>query len=161
MPRMRIHAGGRSPGLWWILLPLCLAFTVNGFAATLGGQVISVPDANRILLLTQDGRRLPIALLGLTLPDPSDRKWRNINRRHLQMLLAGRTVSVEYTTRNTQGVILGEIRHGGADTGLSLIRSGLSSIDPKAPLPPDLKAHYRQAEQEARQRGMGYWQSLR
>jgi len=159
LPRSRAPFSGRVPGLKPILILLCLTLSPSGFTATLGGQVIAVPDANRIILLTHDDRRLPIALLGLTLPDPSDRKWRNINRRHLQMLLAGRTVSVEYTTREPRGVILGEVRHGGADTGLSLLRSGLSAIDPKAPLPSELKALYRQAEQEAQRRGMGYWQS--
>ncbi len=161
MPRVRAHIVGRARSLGLLLLLFCLAQLPAAFAASLGGQVIGVPDANRLTLLTPDGRRLPVALLGLTLPDPADPKWRGINRRQLQMLLAGRSVSVDYTARNPQGVILGVVRHGGADTGLRLLRSGLSVIDAQAALPSGLDALYRQTQQEARQRGMGYWQSHR
>ena len=143
------------------LLLACLLLPLAVSAADLAGQVIAVPDANRIILLTQDERRLPVALLGLGVPGPNDRAWRKIGRRHLQMLLAGRFVKVESITRSTTGVILGEVRHGGADIGLRLLLSGLAIIRDDANIPPQTRHKYQQAEQEARRRGMGYWQSGR
>jgi endonuclease YncB( thermonuclease family) len=77
------------------------------------------------------------------------------------MLLAGRYVTVDFTMRDKQGVILGEVRHGGADVGLRLLRSGLAVIRNDAPLSSALKNRYLQAEEEARRRGMGVWQSPR
>lgn len=123
--------------------------------------MIAVPNANRIILLTADDRRLPIALLGLRVPGPGEGKWRKIARRHLQMLLAGRRVSVTSLIRSPSGVLQGEVHHGGADIGFRLLLAGLAEMTDDPRLPPALKEKYRQAEQEARRRGMGYWQTGR
>ncbi|MEJ2452611.1 MAG: thermonuclease family protein [Candidatus Thiodiazotropha sp.] len=145
------------------LLPLlvCLLLPNAASAVSLSGQVIAVSDAYRIIFLTDDGRRLPVALIGVKLPDAADRKWREIGKRHLRMLLSGRFVTVDFTMRDKQGVILGEVRHGGADIGLRLLRSGLAVIRHDAALPATLKTQYLQAQEEARRRGMGIWQSPR
>jgi endonuclease YncB( thermonuclease family) len=141
------------------ILLFCLLLPAISSAATLSGRVIDIPDANRLILLTEDGQRLQVALVGLALPDPTSRKWRNIAKRHLHMLLAGRFVTVEIGSGNRRGVVLGEVRHGGADVGLSMLRSGLAMIHRQTPPPSKLEATYLQAEQEARHRGMGYWQN--
>jgi endonuclease YncB( thermonuclease family) len=147
--------------LWLLALLGHLLLPLPSFAASLSGQVIAVPDANRIILYTEDGRRLPIALLGLAVPGSANRQWRKIGRRHLRMLLSGRFITVEYTMRDKQGFILGVVRHGGADMGLRLLRSGLAVIRDHTVLSTELKGAYLQAEQEARRRGMGYWQDTR
>jgi endonuclease YncB( thermonuclease family) len=143
---------------WLLALLGCLLLPLPSFAVSLSGQVIAVPDANRIILHTEDNRRLPLALLGLAVPDTTNRQWRKIARRHLQMLLSGRFVTVDYSMRDKQGVILGVVRHGGADIALQLLRSGLAVTRDHIALSAELKGAYLQAEQEARRRGMGYWQ---
>ena len=149
--------------LFWLLTLLASGFLlpVTATATTLSGQVIAVPDANRIILHTEDGRRLAVALIGVKLPDNAQRKWREIGKRHLAMLLSGRFVTVDFTMRDDRGVILGEVRHGGADIGLRLLLSGLAVSRPDTPMPTDLKKQYQAAQDEARRRGMGFWQSHR
>ncbi len=144
-----------------LLLLGCLMLPLTTTAATLSGRVIAVPDANVILILTEDGRRLPVALVGLASPPAVNKDWRKIGKRHLQMLLAGRTVTVDFKTRSKQGVILGEVLHGGADVGLRLLRSGLAVIDAKSPPPANLQSQYLKAAEEARRRRMGFWQTIR
>jgi endonuclease YncB( thermonuclease family) len=145
----------RLAGVTLLLLPLLSS------ATPLSGRVSDIPDANRLILLTENGRRLQIALVGLALPDPDNLKWRHIAKRHLHMLIAGRVVSVETTAVDRRGVILGVVRHGGADVGLRLLNSGLAVIHKRAPPPADIQTIYQQAQQEARRRGMGYWQHSR
>jgi endonuclease YncB( thermonuclease family) len=144
-----------------LTLLACLVLPLYSAAASLSGQVVAVPDANRIILQTEDGRRLPIALLGLAVPGSANRQWRKIGRRHLQMLLSGRFITVDTTMRDKRGVIFGVVRHGGADMGLRLLRSGLAVTRDHTALSSALKGAYQQAEQEARRRGMGYWQETR
>jgi hypothetical protein len=148
-------------GYPYLLLPLWLLLSISVCAADLAGRVIAVPDANRIILLTPDERRLPVALLGLGVPGDGDRTWREIGRRHLRMLLAGRHVQVESATPSSSGVILGAVRHGGADVGLRLLGSGLAILTDDTDIPAALRQQYLAAQREARRRGMGYWQSVR
>jgi endonuclease YncB( thermonuclease family) len=150
-----------AKGLGRLLLLTLLWLPLLAPAADLGGRVIAVPDANRIILLTQDNRRLPIALRGLKVPGAVNGKWRKIGRRHLRMLVAGRQVSVDTATHGATGVILGDVRHGGANVGLRLLRSGLAVTNNDNTLPSALKRAYREAELEARRRGMGFWQTTR
>jgi endonuclease YncB( thermonuclease family) len=147
--------------LWLLALLGCLLPPLPSFAASLSGQVIAVPDAYRIILHTENGRRLPIVLLGLAVPGSANPQWRKTGRRHLRMLLSGHFVTVDYTGRDKQGVILGVVRHGGADIGLRLLHSGLAVIHDHTVLSSELKGAYLRAEQEARRRGMGYWQNTR
>lgn len=128
-------------------------------AADLSGQVVAVPSAKQIILQTDQGRRLRITLIGIT--TPADRgTWADIGKRHLHMLLAGRFVTVEAVTHSPGGVILGRVLHGGADIGLRLLQSGLAEAA-ASNLDPTLRQKYQQAEQTARSRRMGYWQTNR
>jgi micrococcal nuclease len=130
-------------------------------AADLSGQVISVPDATRIILQTDQGERLRVKLAGIQYPR-NKLTGADIGKRHLHMLLAGRFVTVEVISRSPRGVILGRVLHGGADVGLQMLQAGLAeTAADSAALDPALKQRYREAEREARSREMGYWQSIR
>ncbi len=146
--------------LLWLLLA-CLLSPTFSQAAEISGRVSDVPDAYRILLVTDDNRRLNITLSGLTLPDPNNRNWQRIARRHLHMLLAGRVVSVEHTMKRSRGVIIGLVRHGGADIGLRMIGDGLAVIDRRSLLTPAVRARYLEAQNEAQRRRVGFWQPAR
>ena len=137
------------------LLPL-----TSAQAGDLSGRVIAVPDATRIVLQTEQGERLRVKLAGIRYPRGL-LGGADIGKRHLHMLLAGRFVTVDVITRHPGGVILGRVLHGGADVGLQMLKSGLAEASADDGLDPALTKSYRQAEQEARSRQMGYWQPAR
>jgi endonuclease YncB( thermonuclease family) len=143
------------------LLLACLLWPPLIHAATLSGRVSDVTDAYRLLLVTSEGRRLSVTLNGLALPEPNNRTWQRLARRHLHMLLAGRVVSVEHTMKHPRGVILGLVRHGGADIGLRMLRDGLAVIDHRSLMDPATRTRYQEAQEEARRRRVGFWQPAR
>lgn len=130
-------------------------------AASLSGQVTAVPSGREIVLISSEGEMRQVLIAGIRTPAPIDGKP-DIGRRRLHTLLAGRQVTVEFTTPPRGGVILGRVLYGGSDIALRLLQSGLAEVDP-APLPlaPSLLLRYRQAEASARLHGMGYWQTQR
>jgi endonuclease YncB( thermonuclease family) len=138
---------------------LCLAFLPVLQAATLSGQVLGAPNGQQLLLKTASGQQLTIRLAGIRSPAIGSPRP-DIGQRFLHTLLAGKPVTVDFTARSRGGVIIGTVLYGGADIGLRLLRSGLAEVtDDPAPPTPELLLQYRQAEQSARQHGMGYWQS--
>ncbi|MCU7844421.1 MAG: thermonuclease family protein [Candidatus Thiodiazotropha sp. (ex Monitilora ramsayi)] len=144
-----------------LILLSILALPCNAFASSLSGQVLNISTDTRIILQTKDGRRLPVTLAGIKSP-PFIGRRASIGKRHLQTLLAGRFVTVDPITRSASGVILGRVLYGGSDVGLRLIRSGLALVaDAPLPLDAELQHQYAQAEEEARRRKMGYWQTIR
>jgi endonuclease YncB( thermonuclease family) len=144
-----------------LFLLTCLIGSAHLHAADLSGRVSDVTDAYRLLLVTDEGQRYSITLNGLALPDANTRTWQRIARRHLHMLLAGRVVSVSYTMKSPRGVILGLVRHGGADVGLRMLQDGMAVTHPSSLLTPATRTRYQQAQQEARRRGVGLWQPAR
>ena len=144
----------RQPFLPYLLfLIVILLPPASAWAMDLSGQVIAVPDATRIVLQTEQGARLRVKL--------GHKAKGKLLIGHLHMLLAGRFVTVDVITRHSGGVILGRVLHGGADVGLQMLKSGLAEAAADDGLDPALMKRYRQAEQEARSRQMGYWQPVR
>jgi hypothetical protein len=143
-----------------LLLLLALLFTADSaLSAKLSGQVVSITSTNHILLQTAAGNRQMIGLAGIRFAPFTGRK-RDLIKRHLHTLLAGRFVTVETTTPVKPGVILGRVRHGSSDIGLRLIRSGLAfTLDPNPIKNSAIVMTYKKAEAEARRYKMGYWQS--
>jgi endonuclease YncB( thermonuclease family) len=151
----------RQPLLrYFLFLIVILLPPASARAADLSGRVIAVPDATRIVLQTEQGARLRVKLAGIRYPR-SLLGGADIGKRHLHMLLAGHVVTVDVITRHPGGVILGRVLHGGADVGLQMLKSGLAEAAANDGLDPALLKRYRQAEQEARSRQMGYWQPVR
>jgi len=151
----------RQPFLPYLLCLIAILLPpASAWATDLSGQVIAVPDATRIVLQTEQGARLRVKLAGIRYPR-NLLGGADIGKRHLHMLLAGRFVTVDVITRHPGGVILGRVLHGGADVGLQMLKSGLAEAARNDGLDPALMKRYRQAEQEARSRQMGYWQPVR
>ena len=151
----------RQPFLPYLLCLIAILLPpASAWATDLSGQVIAVPDATRIVLQTEQGARLRVKLAGIRYPR-NLLGGADIGKRHLHMLLAGRFVTVDVITRHPGGVILGRVLHGGADVGLQMLKSGLAEAETDDGLDPALMKRYRQAEQEARSRQMGYWQPVR
>jgi len=128
-------------------------------ADTLTGRVLDVPNGHQIILKSDEGQRMTVLIAGIRNPIGESGRP-DIGRRHLYTLLAGRQVTIEFTSRSQGGVILGRVLYGGADIALRLLRSGLAEVaDDSTQLAPALILQYQQAEQSARLHGMGYWQS--
>ncbi len=143
-----------------LLLLSILGGVVDCQAATLEGQVSAVLSGERIAIKTANGAYKAVELAGIRIPS-LDKSSARIARRHLRMLLAGRFVSVEYTTLSASGVILGTVLHGGADIALRMLNDGLAVTVMHPGLDPSKARRYTQAETNARSRGIGFWQTPR
>jgi endonuclease YncB( thermonuclease family) len=143
-----------------LLLILFAACTLSGrtlSAATLAGRVTAVKSGELFQLKAADGRLRMIKLLGILTPS-SDKQQFGSAKRHLNMLIAGCQVRVEYKTVLSNGVILGTVNYGGADIALRMLESGLAAVADRAYLKPEMLEIYLEAESLAKRRKMGFWQ---
>ena len=145
----------------YLLLSIFAIYNLSGetsWAATLQGRVTAVQSGNQIRITTSDGRHRQVRLLGIRLPSND---WRTAGsaKRHLATLIAGRHVSIEYQTLPGNGVILGRVRHGGADVALRMLEAGLAVVSDKGYLKPETRQIYLASESLARKRKMGFWQT--
>ncbi len=143
-----------------LLLLSILGGFVDCHATTLEGQVSAVLSGERITIRVANGAYKEVELAGIRIPS-LDKSSAKIAHRHLRMLLAGRFVSVEYTTLSASGVILGTVLHGGADIALRMLNDGLAVAVMRPGLDPSKARRYKQAETDARSRGLGFWQKPR
>ncbi|MBW9257647.1 MAG: thermonuclease family protein [Candidatus Thiodiazotropha sp. (ex. Lucinisca nassula)] len=128
----------------------------TGHAASIQGHVINVDSGELIQIKTSDGRYRQVKLVGIHIPRHS--KVGSIDaKRHLAMLVAGRIVTVEYQKLTAKGVILGLVRHDGADVALQMLKAGLARVSVGDPLNPQTLGVYQAYETRARNRGMGHW----
>ncbi|MGD9170416.1 MAG: thermonuclease family protein [Candidatus Thiodiazotropha sp.] len=132
----------------------------NCHAATMQGQVLEILSGERIIIKVEDGTFREVKLSGIRIPT-LNKTSAQIAKRHLAMLLAGRYVSVEYTTLSPRGIILGRVLHGGSDIALRMLTNGLAVVSDHSLLQPSRLRQYKQAEATARNRGLGFWQKLR
>ena len=142
-----------------VLISSCLMFSLVSrsiHAATLQGQVTGVDSGELIQIKTSDGRYRQVKLAGIHIPNRSG-IWAVNAKRHLAMLLAGRIVTVEYQKLTAKGVILGLVRHGGADVALQMLKAGLARVSNGEQLNPQTLGVYQAYELRARNRGMGRW----
>ena len=143
-----------------IFVLIGLAVVNSCHAATAEGQVLNILSGDHITLRLTEGSFREVKLLGIRMPYP-DKDFARIAKRHLSMLLAGRYVSVEYTTLSSRGVILGTVLHGGSDIALRMLSDGLAVAANHPRLQASRLKRYKQAEATARTRGLGIWQTLR
>lgn len=129
-------------------------------AAMLEGRVVGIISGDRITLRVANKVYREIKLSGIRIPSHR-RDSQMIAKRHLSMLLAGRYVSVEYTTLSPSGDILGTVFHGGSDIALRMLIDGLAETAVHPQLQPSRLRRYKQAEATARSREIGFWQKLR
>jgi endonuclease YncB( thermonuclease family) len=154
-----------SPDHLW--QPFLLIFLLTGplmandcHAATMQGQVLEILSGERITIKLMDGAYREVKLTGIRIPT-LNKTSAQIAKRHLGMLLAGRYVSVEYTSLSPRGVILGKVLHGGSDIALRMLSNGLAVVSNHSRLQPSRLRQYKQAEATARTRGLGFWQKSR
>jgi endonuclease YncB( thermonuclease family) len=137
---------------------VCLLYLTNGWGASIEGQVLSVKAGDLITLIRANGDRKTVRLLGISAP-PGESNLKRASKRHLQMLLAGKFVSVSYHTVTAEGEILGRVLHGGSDIGLQMLEAGLAQVKSNGELTSARLDHYREAQRKAQVRGLGLWRT--
>ncbi|MES9979296.1 MAG: thermonuclease family protein [Candidatus Thiodiazotropha sp. 6PLUC5] len=126
-------------------------------AASLQGRVINVFSGEQLQATISDGRLRQIKLLGIRAPVNSRRISADA-KQYLHMLTAGRAISIEYRVVMANGVILGTVKHGGADIALRMLKAGMARVADEAHLDPETRRGYLAAERLARGRKVGLWQ---
>ncbi|MEJ2621440.1 MAG: thermonuclease family protein [Candidatus Thiodiazotropha sp.] len=142
-----------------LLIAICLLVSLASHslqAATLKARVINVDSGEQIQIKTTDGRFRQVKLAGIQIPNHS-KIWLANARRHLAMLLAGRMVTVDYQKLTAKGVILGVVRHGGADVALQMLKAGLAHVSDGDQLKPQTLKLYLNYQSQARNKGLGLW----
>lgn len=139
---------------------LVLALLGEAHADTLTGRVVKVSDGDTITVLT--GRtQHRVRLAGIDAPEIKQ-PFGQASRKHLASMVAGKTVTVEWSKRDRYGRKVGKVTQG-EDVCLIQIRNGMAwhfKRYEREQIPEDRRA-YAQAENEARAEHVGLWQNKR
>ena len=147
-----------------IALPLLAAH-----AETLAGRVVSVADGDTVTVLDATNTQHKIRVAGIDAPEKKQ-AFGNRSKDNLAELVAGKTVSVEWTKRDRYQRIIGKIMVAtpsctvadcpkNVDAGLAQIRTGLAwwyEKYAKEQFPTDAAA-YAAAETLAKKQTAGLW----
>ena len=142
------------------LFLLSLAFVAwSASADTLTGHVVKVTDGDTITVLDDSKIQHKIRLAGIDAPERKQ-PYGEASRKHLASLVAGQTVTVNWTKRDKYRRIVGVITFNGQDVNLGQIRMGYAwhyKEYEREQSPADRRA-YAEAEVEARGKRLGLWQ---
>jgi endonuclease YncB( thermonuclease family) len=89
------------------------------------GKVVKVTDGDTITLLTSDNRQEKIRLDGIDAPEKKQ-DYGEKSKQYLASLVAGKTVRVEYKSKDRYGRILGTVYVGTLNVNEEMIRKGLA-----------------------------------
>ncbi len=141
---------------YWLITLLCSTlWTSQTQAAQIEGRVLNVLSGDRVELIATNKRTYTISLLGIKSPE-TEKRAKRIAKKHLAMLVAGKTVLIEYNKIGRNGVLFDTLKLGGSDINLRQIRDGMAKAAPEM-LPPNLRQRYQTAELKARQNKLGVW----
>lgn len=138
-----------------ILIPLLICLKPAD-AASLTGQVMAVNSGTQLTVMLPDKHLKAVELLGIR-TSPVNTLEGNDARKHLNMLVGGKPVQVEYHTLTPQGAVLGVVRVGGSEINLRLLQTGLAVVDSQPGLDEAKLREYQEAEGRARVQGLGLW----
>ena len=127
------------------------------WAASLGGQVFAVHSGDQITLSTSTNKFHKIQLLGIQAPPNATYQGR-LSRKYLKMLLAGKFVTVIYNRLNQQGVIIGQVFHGGVDMNKRMIEAGKARFHSHLGMDKHLINRYVAAQESSQRNGFGMWE---
>ncbi|MET0066209.1 MAG: thermonuclease family protein [Candidatus Thiodiazotropha sp.] len=155
-----MHPHLRYPSLLLLFGLFALLAGSPLFAGGWSGRVSGVLSGVEIQVTATGQQPQRIRLAGIR-PISGQRHLLESARRHLATLLGGRHVEVLPQAAPQRGVIIGRVLHGGSDTATAMLKAGLVEIIPGAAIEPEVLKHYRAAQEQARSRNMGYWQTRR
>lgn len=122
------------------------------------GQVVRIADGDTITVLDANKTQHKIRLAGIDAPERKQ-PYGEASRKHLASLIAGKTVSVEWSKRDKYRRIVGVVVYQGMDVNLEQIKMGYAWHYKKyeAEQTPNDRMTYADAEQSARIKHMGLW----
>jgi endonuclease YncB( thermonuclease family) len=118
--------------------------------------VFAVHSGDQITLSSSSDQFHKIQLLGIKSPLANTYQGR-LSRKYLQMLLAGRFVTIVYNTLTPQGVILGQVLHGGVDMNQRMIEAGKARFTNHSGMDQQMIDRYVALQELSRQKGLGMW----
>lgn len=123
------------------------------------GKVVRVVDGDTIYILDGALSQYKVRLAGIDAPE-RNQPYGLASRKHLASLVAGKTVTVEYTKHDQYGRIVGTVWISGIDACLEQIKAGLAWHYKKFQNEQEREERtlYAQAENEARAEHIGLWQ---
>ncbi len=127
-------------------------------AAVLRGEVVALSDGDTVTVLDAGRTTHKIRLAGIDAPEKRQ-PFGERARQNLSALVFRKQVTVEWSTQDRYGRIVGKVMVQGEDAGLAQIRSGLAwhyKAYQRQQAAPD-RAIYADAEVVARQARRGLW----
>lgn len=141
-----------------VIASLVLAFSFQALAETLSGRVVHVSDGDTITVLDASNHQHKIRLSGIDAPE-SGQAFGRVSKQNLADLVAGKTVSVEWSKHDKYRRIVGKVLLGSQDVCLEQIKTGMAWHYKKyeKEQAPEDRSIYAAAENEARTNRLGLW----
>lgn len=135
-----------------------LLFSSICSADTLLGGVVNVHDGDIITVLDANKTQHKIRLAGIDAPEQGQ-AYGKASRDNLAQHVAGKQVSIEWTKYDKYQRIVGTVLLDGKDQNIEQLRAGLAWHYKKYQneQTPEEREAYAQAEQAARETGIGLW----
>ncbi len=116
------------------------------------GKVVKVSDGDTITILTSDKTQYKIRLNDIDAPEKKQ-AFGNKSKDNLAKYIAGKTVKVEYKTKDKYKRILGTIYYNNIDINLKQVKDGFAWVYKKYSKNQD----YYNAEKVSRENKKGLW----
>ena len=143
-----------------LVLPVLVAVVGQSaaIAASLSGKVVGVSDGDTITVVDANRAQSRVRLAGIDAPERGQ-AFGQRSRQHLARLCFGREVLVEWNKRDRWGRLIGKVLVDGKDVGLLQVEAGLAwhYKDFQGEQTPADRALYAEAEERAREKGVGLW----
>ncbi|RBQ30646.1 nuclease [Arcobacter sp. FW59] len=134
------------------LLLLLIILSSYLFSFELIGKVVKVSDGDTITILTSDKTQYKIRLNDIDAPEKKQ-AFGNKSKDNLAKYIAGKTVTVQYKTKDKYKRILGTIYYNNIDINLQQVKDGYAWVYKKYSKNQD----YYNAEKLARENKKGLW----
>lgn len=140
-----------------LVVPLYF-FCASCYGVNLTGVVVKVTDGDTVTVLDVHKEQHKIRLAGIDAPE-SKQAYGEVSRKHLASLIAGQTVTVEWSKLDKYGRKVGKILYNGQDANIEQIKAGLAWHYKKYEGEQSLidREAYAAAEREARAKRLGLW----
>jgi len=141
--------------LFVLALPLSVATHVS--ASSLQGKVVEVLDGERLTVMSVN-QPLKVKLIAVAAP-ASKQPYADVARQHLNELVAGKYVTVHFTSLNHENFVVGRVLAKDMDVGEQMIRDGVAWYDKSeaSNLTDVEKQEYLGSEQAAKSEARGLW----
>jgi endonuclease YncB( thermonuclease family) len=163
----------RRPWLGLALIVLSVAACADGRELT--GRVVWVADGDSFKLEDAAGERFEVRIAGIDAPEKGQ-AWSDRSKRNMMQLIRDREVRVDWYKLDRFDRYVGKVWVAPADApcrgdacpktldvAMAQLTQGLAWYFRRfeAEIPAEDRARYADAEQEARQRGIGLWRDAR